>query len=75
MNFRFPETVVNSSQNTCVVLTSSTGSTNPQGAPADALNNEIDFWSDPELQQAHGFVGGDLRDEVVDPAAASKASV
>ena len=29
---------------TTVVLTSSTGSTNPPGAAADALKNELDFW-------------------------------
>ena len=36
---------------TCVVLTSSTGSTNPPGAPSDAIKNETDFLSDPEVQR------------------------
>ena len=40
---------------TCVVLTSSTGSTNPPGAPSDAIKNEIDFLSDPEVQRQAFF--------------------
>ena len=38
-----------------VVLTSSTGSTNPPpGANLGEVKNETDFWSDPEQQQAAG---------------------
>jgi len=40
--------------NMAVVLTSSTGSTNPPNADPGALKNEIDFWSDPSLQQSSG---------------------
>ena len=40
---------------TCVVLTSSTGSTNPPGAPSDAIKNETDFLSDPEVQRQAFF--------------------
>lgn len=66
----------------CVVLTSSTGSTNLPGAPADALKNEIEFWSDPESQKSKKkwspaaktlmeinsleYVGRNQKDEVVD---------
>jgi len=35
----------------CVVLTSSGGSTNAPGASPDAIKNEIDSWSDPDLQK------------------------
>ena len=74
---------------TCVVLTSSTGSTNPPGAAADALKNEAEFWSDPEDQKSRGkfspaaktlmeinafkFVGRNQKNEVVDRSAAEKA--
>ena len=37
----------------CVVLTSSTGSTNPPGAAPDAVKNETDFLSDPDVQKAN----------------------
>ena len=73
---------------TAVVLTSSTGSTNPPGAAADALKNEPDFWSDPEAQKSKGkfspaaktlmeiealkFVGRNQRNEVVDQSAAER---
>eukprot|EP00927_Polykrikos_kofoidii_P063930 TRINITY_DN5884_c0_g1_i7.p1 TRINITY_DN5884_c0_g1~~TRINITY_DN5884_c0_g1_i7.p1 ORF type:complete len:374 (+),score=53.33 TRINITY_DN5884_c0_g1_i7:95-1123(+) len=72
-----------------VVLTSSTGSTNPPGAPADLIKSEITSWSDPEFQKANGrfspcakttmdltalqFVGRDKHNEVIDPAAAAVA--
>ena len=68
---------------TCVVLTSSTGSTNPPGAPSDAIKNETDFLSDPEVQRsnkrfspaaktlmeiaAFDFVGRDRQNRVVQP--------
>ena len=74
---------------TAVVLTSSTGSTNPPGAAADALKNELDFWSDPEAQKSKGkfspaaktlmeiaalkFVGRNQKNEVVDESAAKGA--
>jgi nucleoside-diphosphate-sugar epimerase len=40
-------------QQICVVLTSSTGSTNPPGAAGDAVKNELDFWSDPDTQRTN----------------------
>ena len=65
----------------CVVLTSSTGSTNPPGAAADAIKNELDFWSDADQQKAVGkwspaaktlmelaalrYVGRNARNEIV----------
>jgi len=71
-----------------VVVTSSTGSTNPPDAQSDALKNELDFWSDPELQKKNGrfspaaktlmeesaleFVGRNKRNEIIDNELASK---
>ena len=65
-----------------VVVTSSTGSTNPPNASPDLLKNEIDSWSDPELQKEKGkfspaaktlmemgaldFVGRNKKNEIVD---------
>jgi len=70
-------------ETTCVVLTSSTGATNPPGAPPDAVKNETDFLSDPDAQKANGryspaaktlmeaaafdFVGRDRHNNVVTP--------
>ena len=41
-------------EKTAVVLTSSTGSTNPPDAAGDAIKNELEFWSDPEFQKSKG---------------------
>ena len=70
-----------------VVVTSSTGSTNPPNASPNVLKNELDSWSDPELQKeknkfspaaktlmelaAFDFVGRNKRDEIVDQEKAS----
>jgi len=75
--------------NITVVLTSSTGSTNPPEAAPEALKNETDFWSDPAKQQAAGkyspaaktlmeiraleFVGRNQQNQIVDQDAASSA--
>jgi len=75
--------------NITVVLTSSTGSTNPLGADPGALKNEIDFWSDPDVQKSAGkyspaaktlmeikaleFVGRDKHNQIVDQSIASSA--
>ena len=72
-----------------MVVSSSTGSTNPPGASADALKNEIDFWSDPETQKKKGrfspaaktlmemsafeFVGRNKRNEIINEEKASTA--
>eukprot|EP00928_Gymnodinium_smaydae_P023404 TRINITY_DN19328_c0_g2_i1.p1 TRINITY_DN19328_c0_g2~~TRINITY_DN19328_c0_g2_i1.p1 ORF type:complete len:343 (-),score=76.76 TRINITY_DN19328_c0_g2_i1:114-1142(-) len=72
-----------------VVLTSSTGSTNPPGAPADLVKNELTAWSDPEFQKKNGrfspcakttmeiealkFVGRNQQNEVVDATLAAGA--
>lgn len=72
----------------CVVLTSSTGSTNLPGAHAEAVKNEIEYWSDPAAQQAHHkwspaaktlmelraleYVGRDARNDIVDPIRAQE---
>eukprot|EP00929_Paragymnodinium_shiwhaense_P080811 TRINITY_DN4216_c0_g1_i1.p1 TRINITY_DN4216_c0_g1~~TRINITY_DN4216_c0_g1_i1.p1 ORF type:complete len:343 (-),score=74.03 TRINITY_DN4216_c0_g1_i1:151-1179(-) len=72
-----------------VVLTSSTGSTNPPGAPSDLVKSELTSWSDPEFQKANKrfspaaktlmeiealkFVGRNQQNEVVDAAAAEGA--
>lgn len=71
-----------SGKKVCVVLTSSTGSTNPPDAAPDALKDEITFWSDPQLQIEKGkfspaaktlmeqrcleFVGRSPANEIVD---------
>ena len=71
-----------------MVVTSSTGSTNPPDAQSDALKNELDFWSDAELQKKNGrfspaaktlmeesaleFVGRNKRNEIIDNEQASK---
>ena len=81
---------IKNNDRTAVVLCSSTGSTNPPGAVADALKNELDFWSDPDFQKSKGkfspaaktlmeiealkFVGRNQKNEVVDEAAAAKAA-
>lgn len=73
----------NSMGHTCVVLTSSTGSTNPAGAVPDAIKNETEFISDPEVQKANNrfspaaktymeaaafdFIGRDHQNQVVSP--------
>jgi len=75
--------------NIAVILTSSTGSTNPIGAHPGDLKNEIDFWSDPEVQKSSGkyspaaktlmeiraleFVGRNKQNQIVDQEAASSA--
>jgi len=72
-----------------VVLTSSTGSTNLPEAPAGALKNETEFWSDPDKQKAAGkfspaaktlmemraleFVGRTRQNQVVDKDTASSS--
>jgi len=70
-----------------VILTSSTGSTNPPEAKPGSVKNEENFWSDPALQKAAGkfspaaktlmeikaleFVGRNRQNQVVDQEAAS----
>jgi nucleoside-diphosphate-sugar epimerase len=65
-----------------VVVTSSTGSTNPPDALPGSTKNELDFWSDPEIQKqkrkfspaaktlmelaAFEFVGRNKRNEIID---------
>ena len=72
-----------------VVITSSTGSSNPPGADSAVLKNEAESWSDPVAQEAAGkfspaaktrmelsaleFVGRDRTGRVVDPARAAAA--
>ena len=72
-----------------VVVTSSTGSTNPPNAVPDKPKNEIDFWSDPEIQKQKGryspaaktlmeisaldFVGRNQKNEIVNEEKASSA--
>jgi len=72
-----------------VVLTSSTGSTNPPTADPGALKNEIDFWSEPSFQQSSGkyspaaktlmeiksleFVGRNQKNQIVDKEVADSS--
>ena len=72
-----------------VVVASSTGSTNPPNQLADAVKNEIDFWSDPEIQKEKGrfspaaktlmeiaaleFVGRDQKNQVTDTGKSNKS--
>ena len=62
-------------------MTSSTGSTNPPDVGPETIKNEIDSWSDPELQKQKGkfspaaktlmelsafeFVGRNKRNEII----------
>ena len=71
------------------MITSSTGSTNAPNASPDVLKNEIDSWSDPEIQKGKGkfspaaktlmemaafdFVGRNKKNEIIDEEKASNS--